>query len=302
MYPDSGGFITRAAAISAGYTDSEIARQCTSGKLRKVAPGFYVDAAEFHLLDAKRQHSVRARAAAHIRRGSVVSHISAAAVHGLDLWNTALEVVHLTVPGPTGGSRTSTRHIHARKGIGSILVDGAPTTPLARTVLDCARSVDFRHAVVIGDSALRANRLTMAALTGALDGSAGQTGIAAARRAVGSMDGLSESPGESLSRILFKQHGIPAPILQYVITELGVRVDFYWEEFRIVGEFDGVKKYGGKAEALVQEKVREDAIRDLGYEVVRWIWKDLFSFDRVAARFERAVKRASGPRRLHLGS
>ncbi len=81
-------------------------------------------------------------------------------MHGLDLWNNKFEVVHLTVLGPTGGGRTSTRHIHARTGIESILLDETPTTPLARTVLDCARSVDFRHAVVIGAAALRANRLT----------------------------------------------------------------------------------------------------------------------------------------------
>ena len=48
------------------------------------------------------------------------------------------------------------------------------------------------------------------------------------------------------------------------------RVDFYWEEQKTVGEFDGKIKYGrllkpGKRieDVIFEEKVREDAVRDL---------------------------------------
>jgi hypothetical protein len=51
-------------------------------------------------------------------------------------------------------------------------------------------------------------------------------------------------------------------------------VDFYWEEQRTVGEFDGKIKYGrllkpGKRieDVIFEEKVREDALRDLGLQV-----------------------------------
>jgi hypothetical protein len=51
-------------------------------------------------------------------------------------------------------------------------------------------------------------------------------------------------------------------------------VDFYWEEQRTVGEFDGKIKYGrllkpGKRieDVIFEEKVREDALRDFGLQV-----------------------------------
>lgn len=35
-----------------------------------------------------------------------------------------------------------------------------------------------------------------------------------------------------------------------------------------------------------------DALRDEGYQVFRWTWKDLWSFDQVYMRFEKAKARA----------
>lgn len=290
MHPDSDGFVTRAAAVANGYTDNEIVRLCRSGTLRKVAMGHYVRASDFDHLDAAAQHSVRAHAAALLRSGSVVSHQSAAAVHGLDLWDTDLSRVHLTSRGTTGGSISADRHLHVHPDVGRVHVRGIPTTSLARTVLDCARSLDLDHAVTIGDSALRKTTLTVPELTGALSSLTGQAGASAARRAVAVMDGSSESPGESISRIRFVEFGIPKPFLQHVIPELGYRVDFFWPRFRIVGEFDGVSKYDGSRENLVREKVREDALREHGYLVVRWMWRHLFDFGQVKRMYDNAVR------------
>ena len=55
------------------------------------------------------------------------------------------------------------------------------------------------------------------------------------------------------------------------------RADFAWEDRGVLGEFDGLAKYGRLrhpdetvADAVVREKVREDRLRDAGYLVVRW--------------------------------
>ena len=86
------------------------------------------------------------------------------------------------------------------------------------------------------------------------------------------LDGRGESPGESLSRIRIRQHDLPPPELQHVLHDdtgafLG-RADFFWTECGVVGEFDGMGKYGvdgGQAAVAVhREKLREDAIRDAG--------------------------------------
>lgn len=130
-------------------------------------------------------------------------------------------------------------------------------------------------------------------LSNALRAAAGLDGVSRAHAVIAFLDGRSESVGESLSRIRIEQYGLPSPILQYeVIAGDGrrYRLDFFWEEYGIVGEFDGVGKYTDRRD-LVAEKFREDALRDLGLEVIRWNWAELDRFDVVVQRFARARDR-----------
>jgi hypothetical protein len=76
---------------------------------------------------------------------------------------------------------------------------------------------------------------------------------------------------------------LPAPRLQATFRDSEGRmdVDFYWEELGLVGEFDGLSKYGDArrfdagltaAEVVVAEKHREDRLRRIVGGVVRWGW------------------------------
>ena len=73
-------------------------------------------------------------------------------------------------------------------------------------------------------------------------------GCRMAARALDFADPRAESPGESFSRARFSEWGLPAPQLQKsFVDETGrilARVDFWWEQFSLVGEFDGAVKYG----------------------------------------------------------
>lgn len=99
-------------------------------------------------------------------------------------------------------------------------------------------------------------------------------------------DARAESAGESLSRVLIHQLGFAAPVLQHrMLLRSGssVRVDFWWEDVRLIGEFDGLMKYRqaqrfshqDAAEAVIEEKQREDGLRSLGCGLLRWTWNDL---------------------------
>jgi len=44
---------------------------------------------------------------------------------------------------------------------------------------------------------------------------------------------------------------------------------------------------------VFDEKLRQDAIRDAGYEVVRWTWAELERFDVVTERLRQAARRAA---------
>jgi hypothetical protein len=117
------------------------------------------------------------------------------------------------------------------------------------------------------------------------------------------MDSRSESAGESVSRVRIVTDGLPVPEPQVeIFTRDGVfvaRVDFCWKDRRTVGEFDGKIKYGrllkpGQRieEVVYEEKKREDAIRDLGWMVVRWTWDDLHRPGVLHDRIRRAFARA----------
>jgi very-short-patch-repair endonuclease len=77
------------------------------------------------------------------------------------------------------------------------------------------------------------------------------------------------------------------------------RVDFLWDQYRTIGEFDGRLKYDGeRRQTLYDEKRREDRLREAGFEVVRFGWADVQGEARALGRrlpaaFARAARRAA---------
>ncbi|WP_240794613.1 hypothetical protein [Rhodococcus zopfii] len=299
--------IFRSDLLASGITADELRQALRSGALAPVAPGAYLRRADADGLDDVARHRARARCVQHALGGdAVLSHVTAALFHGADLWNPGLSRIHITRDRRSGGRRTDHLHVHtAPLARDEIFVAGAAAvTAPARTIVDLARSLTVDEAVIAGDSLLRIHPSALMGVPGALDAAAQRCGVASARRVVGLLDGRSESPGESLGRLRLRSAGIPEPSLQReLFTPDGTfvaRVDFFWEELGVVGEFDGMGKYGAgdpasTAESVRREKLREDAIRDLGFEVVRWTWPELFRFDVVVDRFARAVGRARHP-------
>ena len=173
-------------------------------------------------------------------------------------------------------------------------------TGLARTVVDLARTLPFPEAVATADAGLRLG-LERPMLEEALGQASRRPGVGAARRAVAFADGRSESVGESFSRVTLHRCGLDPTELQLEVLAEGRvvgRCDFGWSAARTVGEFDGRVKYGRllrpdqrPEDVLWAEKQREDAIRDLGWQVVRWTWWDLEHERVLAERVGRALLR-----------
>jgi very-short-patch-repair endonuclease len=91
--------------------------------------------------------------------------------------------------------------------------------------------------------------------------------------------------------------GLPAPLLQVEIRDsLGVlvaRVDFLFDQWGVIIEFDGAVKYkDGNPDTLIAEKVREDRLRDLGYQMVRVCSADLSRPAELLSRIRRARDRS----------
>lgn len=289
-----------------GYSYPELARMLTDGKLRSVRRGVYTR--DQPPPDSRSTHHGLIRATVRVldRDDAVVSHMSAAVLHGLPLWDSELSNVHLTCDRDHGGRQRTSNFIHvcplADHEI--VEVDGVRVTSVARTVVDLSRRLSTFMAVPIGDAALRQG-LDKDELADALARCRGWRGVVRARRTVAFLDPLSESVGESGSRVRMAEVGLPAPELQVkVFDDLGYlvgRSDFGWRDRRTLGEFDGKDKYGKlrrpdqtAEDVILDEKARENALRDEGFELVRWGWDALqdptILYRRIMRGFDRARK------------
>ncbi|GGG00076.1 hypothetical protein GCM10007304_12500 [Rhodococcoides trifolii] len=288
--------IRRADAIARGVTDSELRSYCRTGTYRQLIRGVYVERAEFDALTPSAQHRLTARAVL-ASDAAVLSHVTAAVVHGIDVWNIPLDYVHVTRNRSTGGRLEGARHVHSSpySDDETVVKDGLRITSVARTIADIARTVPFEEAVCAADCAARRFGLTREHIEECLDRRPTHPGNRRARRVAAFMDRRSESVGESRSRVMLADF---EPSLQDEFPCEGrmVRVDFLIKK-RVVGGFDGRMKYQGKDadDVLWAEKRRENALRGLGLEVVRWTWADLYTPDVVIERIRRALARTTPP-------
>ena len=288
-----------------GFDDRELRRMKRDGTLVPVRRGAYVRERPAERTRDEEHRELIFATAPQLRDAAVISHGSAAVLHGLPTWAKAVDRVHVTRNRNSGGNRRAVVQVHASPltEADTTTIDGVPVTSLARTVLDLCRTVPIEQAVAAGDRAL-AFGLVRAVLENRLAEMARWPGTRQARRAVALLDPRSESAGESVSRVRLHEEGLPAPEPQHEIYgddgRFVARVDFCWKEQRTIGEFDGKIKYGrllkpGQSieDVLFEEKRREDALRDLGWQIVRWLWADLYRPGVIRDRVLRAFARSS---------
>lgn len=241
--------------------------QVRSGAWVPVTRGAYVATGT-----SPRAMAVARAIGAHARLTSAhaFSHESAALLHGLALWRLP--------------SRTHVRHEHRGGGrndpgiarhLGlpahTRVVDrlGLPLTDLATTAWDCLATLRPLPALVVADSALRAG-LPVESLH-AIAAEARGNGTARARRMLELVDDGAESARETWLRFAFLAAGWPTPVTQVEVeTRRGTYwADLGWPEWRLLVEYDGLDKYTSvPGAALLEEKVRRDAIAEAGWRSV----------------------------------
>jgi very-short-patch-repair endonuclease len=281
-----GGWFCRADAAAAGYGDGELRLRLRQRRWLRLTRDVYVDPADWPADEApwdraRRLHVLTTRGIVH-RMGpdAVVSHQSAAVLHGLPTWGLDLSRVHITRPAQRTRSDGSTRLVH-RSPIEAeevTEIDGLRVTTPARSIAEAAGVSSYEVGVVLADAALHRQLVTPDELIAVAEQHKHWGGSPRARAAALFANGLSESVGESRLRVLMGNEGLPEPRLQVEIRDqdgrLIGRVDFLLFEDLIV-EFDGNQKYGDGAETVVSEKWREDRLRARGFGVARVGWVDL---------------------------
>jgi len=273
-----------ADARRAGLSGKDLRRASAAGRLTRVRRDSYVQSEAWSGASGREQHRLRVIAAARSLTTPVFSHYSAAAVWGLPLIGRWPDEVHIVRERRGGGRSWPGVVCHgARRPPPVTIQEGLAVTTAARTLLDLARVASFPAGVAAADHVLRSGLATDDDLLAELEAMGPVRGSRLARRVVDVADARSESVGESLSRARMIELGVPSPALQHEVTDrrgLIGRVDFWWAERRLVGEFDGRLKYRvdgiGDTRALEErvwaEKIREDRMRAAGVNVTRWTW------------------------------
>lgn len=286
--------LSRDEALAIGWSDSALSRAARRGDIARVRRGYFARPPVTPLLAAE--------AACRACTGSAISHRSAALVHSVPLLGGDPVVPELSVE-PTNGTTIVGAHIH-RATLEPLDVVSTPAglaTSVGRTVIDLGRRYGTKSMVVAADAALHAHRIRPQDLEDVAVRCWNWPGIRRATSGLHLVDKRAESPLESVSRLAIRSMPIPQPVPQVQILgptgrPIG-RVDFYWDEFGVAGEADGLLKYRD-AGALTTEKLRQERLEELGVLVVRWGWDEVTRVPTVLeARLRRAFDRSAALRR-----
>ncbi|MCU1529418.1 MAG: hypothetical protein JWP75_3181 [Frondihabitans sp.] len=269
-----------------GLGDRSLRRLHEKGIMTRILPGAYVATDEWQRLSPRERYVARVHAGAERLAPSVaVSHWSAAAVWGFPVPKHWPSDLHVIDPSRTTSNRIPS--LHRRPGVlepGDFeLWEGLPITTPARTAADLALISSFEDAVLVFDYGLHTEALSIDNVAALLDRRPNARRRRSARAALEFADAGSESPGESYSRVAMAARGFPRPQLQRPFIDAHGKighVDFYWEECKLVGEFDGDWKYsdpqflrgGTPSDAITNEKRRDGRLRAHSKvrDVARW--------------------------------
>jgi hypothetical protein len=263
------GLVTRDGARQCGLSPSQIKRRLASGRLLRVAPSVY----RIGGTPATWRQSALAACLAG-PSGTVVSHLTAAALHNLA---RPPLIPHVTLPpGANGAIGAAVVHRSSLTSLDVMTIDGVPSTSMARTLLDCASVVPFPQLCDLVDTAFCSKACHPAVIPATIDRAQdgrGRKGVAALRAAieVWSPGIVPGSPAEVrlLRRIV--EAGLEHPERQVEINDTAGdfigRIDLGWRRLRAGFEYDSDRHHNPRDWG--RDESRQVRYRHAGWEVRR---------------------------------
>ncbi len=269
-------------ARACGVAPIVLQRALADGTVVRLKRGWYTSQALRHASD---RHRLRVQAELHDHPGTIASHHSAAVHLGLPLHRPDWARVHLMRTGPGSAQNRPTVVIHQRVGE---VVGMDPALVVAQTALGCPVS-----GLMAADHALRTSQILLSDVelwSTQLDNHVGHCHLPVVLRLANK---LRESALESRTAITFDRWGWQLDP-QFEVPGTPYRADARLRGTRVLIECDGLGKYDEPG-AEQREKVREDDIRALDWEVVR-VTSDLLDqrtalLHRVKAAIARSARR-----------
>jgi very-short-patch-repair endonuclease len=289
-----GGVLTSAQARGLDVDEWTLRGWRRTGDVVRVRRDAYVLGEAWAGAGPEERLALRTRAVLATRPGDVASHQSALALHRLPLHGVDLTTVDALTEATRVRLASGLRTHPGVDAVAHVVVDGYRCVPVAVAISQLVLRSGLVAALVPLDAALHHGRTDLDAVAAAL----AATGASARRRdraarVLTRADARAESPGETLTRTALVDAGLAVRSQVDVHDSSGRlvgRVDLLVGD-RVVVEFDGALKYAGAEgrDALVREKRREDALRELGHVVIRVVWADLERPDLLVRRVRRAA-------------
>lgn len=227
---------------------------------------------------------------------AVVSHLTAARLHGLPTpspWSRG-EPVH--VSRDSGQPWLERRGVISHNGLETRTVGQAHglrvVSPL-HTWSDLAAQWSRPRVFAAGDALLRDHGVTAGQILAHLETLHGRRGIRMLREVAPFLDAGSASPKESEARLLFLDHELPPPELNVRVCDdwgelIGI-ADFLWREQRVVGEYDGDQH---RTDRSVWQYERDRRAR---FEAAGWTYVEMTNIHLTQAEYtQRLVSRLRG--------
>jgi uncharacterized protein DUF559 len=253
-------------ALSAGLSR----RQLEGSTWKRIAPGLY--AWRQSVLD---ELAILTAVRGRLPAGAVFSGRTAAFLHGLDV--DPCDPIEITIPdrSASSGWRGITIRRRALEVADVCVAQGLEATSPLRTLLDRARDLPIFDAVAEVDMGLNRGVARLCDLEDFIARNPEVYRAARIRRVIGLTEPRSESPMESLLRLILVFGKLPRPVAQQELySEAGQflgRADLYYAHAKLVLEYDGTTHEA----SLAVDNRRQNLILGAGFRMLRFTAGDL---------------------------
>lgn len=212
--------------------------------------------------------------------GSALSHASAAAHRGIRF--SAATRIDVIVPRAGRRAQPGIR-IHRSSTLTPAdieLVDGIPTTTVARTLLDLAETLDQHALARAFDQAEILRVLDLRRLHEVIARNPGRHGLRPLQALLISLDPATHHARNDLEQAfiaLCRDHGLAHPRVNDWLTLEGhmIEADFHWPDHRLIAETDGWETHGTRW-AFERDRRRDQLLLRADYRTVRFTWRQVF--------------------------
>jgi len=271
----NGGTITSAEAQALGASREWLARREREGWLERCGHSTY------RLPGAESEWRGTLAAACH-RLGAVVSHESAAQVHGMPRLRRGLLIVSVPVrrtnryPGVDVRQKTDLTPDQIAEAA------GLPVTTPERTVIDLAAQLGVRRLGRLVDSSVALDLTSYEAILALFQalGRRGKPGTQRMRKVLEDRGAAPEhDPTELEHRLsdLIEKADLPLPTREFKapwLAHTNGRVDLAYLEYHLVIEADS-RRWHMLADAFLEDRERDNRAQLAGWRVLRFTWWDI---------------------------